>query len=186
MRALKEWAVVCRALEQGRQVILLRKGGILEYRQGFEVKHDKFLLFPTFEHQAKEHLQPDYVPQLDEVMDSQPPSGTTSLTSYAEAATVRDITDRAVLKELQRFHVWNESYVDARMAYNPSKPMSVILLRVFRLQDPLKVENLSEWAGCKSWVPLDAEVHSGAVPVLSDSEFEKVARDFREALSIAV
>ena len=60
MQALKEWAVVCRALEEGRQVVLLRKGGILEYRQGFEVKHEKFLMFPTFEHQSKDSLQPDY------------------------------------------------------------------------------------------------------------------------------
>ena len=44
MQALKEWAVVCRALEEGRQIVLLRKGGILEYREGFEVKHDKFLI----------------------------------------------------------------------------------------------------------------------------------------------
>jgi hypothetical protein len=44
MQALKEWAVVCRALEEGRQVMLLRKGGILEYRQGFEVRHEKFLI----------------------------------------------------------------------------------------------------------------------------------------------
>jgi hypothetical protein len=57
MAALKEWAVVCKALEEGRQVLLLRKGGIMEYKQGFEVKHDKFLLFPTFEHQSKESIR---------------------------------------------------------------------------------------------------------------------------------
>lgn len=47
MAALKEWAIVCKALEEGRQVLLLRKGGIMEYKQGFEIKHNKFLLFPT-------------------------------------------------------------------------------------------------------------------------------------------
>jgi hypothetical protein len=35
MAALKEWAVVCKALEEGRQILLLRKGGIMEYKQGF-------------------------------------------------------------------------------------------------------------------------------------------------------
>src|SRR5918992_6138574 len=58
--ALKEWAIVCKALEEGRQVLLLRKGGIMEYREGFEIKHNKFLLFPTFEHQLKESIQSDY------------------------------------------------------------------------------------------------------------------------------
>ena len=31
--ALKEWAIICKALEEGRQVVLLRKGGILEYKE---------------------------------------------------------------------------------------------------------------------------------------------------------
>ena len=62
---LKEWAIVCKALEEGRQVILLRKGGIMEYKYGFEVKHSNFFLYPTYEHQSKESLQPDYVNKLD-------------------------------------------------------------------------------------------------------------------------
>ncbi len=181
MNALKEWAVVCKALEKGRQVILLRKGGILEYKQGFEVKHDRFLMFPTFEHQSKENLQADY---MDELMSDAAPVGTSRLSSYAEAVEVREVTDRALLRKLERFHVWNESYVNARMDYNPSKPMSVILLRVFKLATPLDVQTLQAWAGCRSWVPLDITIPD-ASPVLSDSEFDNVAREFREVLSIA-
>src|SRR5262245_25283913 len=56
--ALKEWATVCRALESGRQIILLRKGGILEARHGFEVENREFLLFPTYLHQKREMLKP--------------------------------------------------------------------------------------------------------------------------------
>jgi hypothetical protein len=184
MQALKEWAVVCRALEQGRQVVLLRKGGILEYRQGFEIKHDRFLMLPTFEHQSKDHLQPDYAGNLDDVMKGQPAPGKIKMSIYAEAKDVREVTDRTVLKRLEKFHIWNESYVNARMDYNSSKPMSVILLRVFRLHSPIEVQTLPEWAGCKSWVPLDSGDISGD-PVLSDSEFEKVASEFRGVLSIA-
>jgi hypothetical protein len=56
--ALKEWAIVCKALEEGRQVILLRKGRIMEYRQGFEVKHSDFFLYPTrYEHQSPTRLR---------------------------------------------------------------------------------------------------------------------------------
>ena len=185
MQALKEWAVVCRALEQGRQVILLRKGGILEYRQGFEIKHDRFLMFPTFEHQSTDHLQADYSANLGDLVKDQPAAGKTRMSSYAEAKDVREITNRAVLKKLEKFHIWNESYVNARMDYNPSKPMSVILLRVFRLHNPIEVPTFREWAGCKSWVPLDAGPVSGADPVLSDSVFDIVAREFRQVLSIA-
>src|SRR6185295_3120254 len=109
MQALKEWAIVCRALEEGRQVVLLRKGGILEYRQGFEVKHNKFFLFRTFEHQSKDHLQADYAGKLDQILEDQPANGTNMITSYAKAIEVKEISDRAAIKLLAKYHVWNES-----------------------------------------------------------------------------
>jgi hypothetical protein len=183
MQALKEWAVVCKALEEGRQVVLLRKGGILEYKQGFEVKHEKFLLFPTFEHQSKDHLQADYASKLDEVLKEQPAAGTNVMTSYAEVVDIKEITDRAALKPLEKYHVWNESYVNARMDYNPKKPMSVILLRVFKLDKPVSVDTKAEWAGCKSWIPVD--MNATGTPALDNLQFNKIASEVKGVLSIA-
>jgi hypothetical protein len=183
MQALKEWAVVCKALEEGRQVLLLRKGGILEYRQGFKVKHDRFLLFPTYEHQSKDHLQVDYADRLDQVLQDQPATGTNRITSYAEAIEVKEITDRIALRTLAKYHIWNESYVNARMDYNPSKPMSVILLRVFKLESSILIENKQEWIGCRSWIPLDIGV-SGR-PIMDDLQFNTIASEVKGVLSIA-
>ena len=183
MQALKEWAVVCKALEEGRQVLLLRKGGILEYRQGFKVKHDRFLLFPTYEHQSKDHLQVDYADRLDEVLKDQPAAGTNRITSYAEAIEVKEITDSMALKTLAKYHIWNESYVNARMNYNPKKPMSVILLRVFKLENPILVENKQEWVGCRSWIPLDIDVNGR--PIMDDLQFNTIASEVKGVLSIA-
>ena len=46
--ALKEWAVTVRALAQGQQILLLRKGGIHEEGKDFRVIHPEFLLYqPT-------------------------------------------------------------------------------------------------------------------------------------------
>src|SRR4051812_17983666 len=56
---LKEWATVCAALEGGRQIILLRKGGISEAIGGFELEHREFLLFPTYLHQNLAMLKPE-------------------------------------------------------------------------------------------------------------------------------
>ena len=56
--ALKEWAVTCQALAEGQQILLLRKGGIHEDGKDFRVVHREFLLYPTFEHQKPELLQP--------------------------------------------------------------------------------------------------------------------------------
>src|SRR3954465_5772349 len=55
--ALKEWQIVCDALASGRQILLLRKGGILEAIGGFELEHREFLLFPTFVHQNCEMIK---------------------------------------------------------------------------------------------------------------------------------
>ena len=183
MQALKEWAVVCRALEDGRQVVLLRKGGILEYKRGFEVKHERFLLFPTFEHQSKDHLQEDYSDKLDEVLKEKPEAGKNKINSYAQAVQVKEITDRAALIPLAKYHVWNEVYINERMDYNPKKPISVMLTRVFKLDKPIIVESKPEWAGCKSWIPLDME--ASGTPVLSDLKFNKIVSEVKEVLSVA-
>lgn len=184
MQALKEWAVVCRALEEGRQVLILRKGGILEYRQGFKVRHDRFLLFPTYEHQSKDHLQADYANKLDEVLKDQPGIGTNRITSCAESVAVKEITNRTTLRRLANYHIWNESYVNARMDYNPGKPMSVILLRVFKLERPILIENKAEWTGCRSWIPLDIDVTGR--PIMDDLQFNTIASEIKGVLSVAV
>ena len=61
MLALKEWSIICKAMEEGKQTILLRKGGILEYKKGFEISQKLFLLYPTLEHQTAEYLQSNYL-----------------------------------------------------------------------------------------------------------------------------
>src|SRR5438105_15223558 len=57
--ALKEWAAVCSALETGRQMILLRKGGIYEAAGEFELENRRFVLFPTYLHQNLAMLKPE-------------------------------------------------------------------------------------------------------------------------------
>jgi hypothetical protein len=104
------------------------------------------------------------------------------LGSYAEAKLVREISDSSVLKKLEKYHVWNESYVNARMAYNPEKPMSVILVRVYNIDKPLAVESRPEWAGCKSWIPVDLQAAAGSRPAVDDVAFAKISSDVMEAL----
>ncbi len=184
MQALKEWAVVCRALEEGRQILLLRKGGILEYRQGFKVKHDRFLLFPTYEHQSRDYLQDDYSTKLDEVLKDQPAIGTNKITSYAESIEVKEITDRIALRMFTNYHIWNESYINTRMDYNPTKPMSIILVRVFKLDEPILIDNRPEWNGCRSWIPVDIDVSGRSV--MNEEQFNKKASEVKKVLSVAV
>jgi hypothetical protein len=62
----KEWQVVCDALADGTQSIILRKGGIHEGRQGFSFAHDSFFLFPTRFHAQAEHVREGQVDSLAE------------------------------------------------------------------------------------------------------------------------
>src|SRR5215203_2389411 len=57
--ALKEWKLVTDALVAGKQVLLLRKGGIYESGGEFEVEHPQFVFFPTYIHQNLKMLKPD-------------------------------------------------------------------------------------------------------------------------------
>jgi len=152
--ALKEWAVVCKALEEGRQVILLRKGGIREYRQGFELMHSDFFLYPTFEHQSKESLQPDYLDNLDIVSQNAPVNSRNRITSFASVVQAKEITDKSVLGRLEKYHIWNDRYINVRMSYNPKRPLSVLVLRVYKLNNPLEIDIRPEILGCKSWIPI--------------------------------
>jgi hypothetical protein len=201
--ALKEWAVVCKALEEGRQVILLRKGGIMEYRQGFEVKHTDFILYPTFEHQSKQSLQPDYVDKLDIVLQNAPMNNRNRITSFATVVQVKEITNKSVLGRLEKYHIWNDQYINVRFSYNPKRPLNVLVLRVYKMNTPLEVEVKPELTGCKSWIPVQlllcdtklqqehdnqsgsaiAIVEPDCKPVFNDSEFTEIVAEIQEVLN---
>ena len=44
-----------------------------------------------------------------------------------------------------------------RMNYNPSKPMSVLLLRIYKMKKPLIIDINDKWAGCKSWIDIEKD-----------------------------
>ena len=91
MNALKEWATIVNALENGDQTVLLRKGGILEDSSGFVVESERFFLFPTFEHQEKKHLKPQFYKHLEDALKNKPKDGFNNITSFAHVLYEKDI-----------------------------------------------------------------------------------------------
>lgn len=82
--ALKEWAVAVNALEEGTQILIMRKGGIIEETRDFQVKTDSFYFYPTYEHQKKELLKSQFETQFDETMRGWSPDNTyVTISSYA-------------------------------------------------------------------------------------------------------
>jgi hypothetical protein len=196
MLALKEWNIVCKALEWGNQSILLRKGGILEYREGFEISQKIFLLYPTLEHQSKKYLQPNYLQEFELLLkrnDSdivQDKSNTIRILARIEA--MQEFHDATLLSKLEKYHIWNEKYVNMRMSYNPKKPMNALLLRVYKLPEPISINVNPQWAGCKSWIDIDLtkkygnsydtiyELLNQCEPVIKDNDFQQIYDNFME------
>lgn len=195
MLALKEWSVVCRALEEAKQSILLRKGGILEYKTGFEISQKNFLMYPTLEHQSKEYLQPNYLQEFElflKANDSvaQDKSNTIRILTRIEA--IQEVNDETILSKLEKYHIWNEKYVNMRMKYNPKIPVKALLLRVYKLPEPISIDVNPKWAGCKSWIDIELTKRNGnsydnidellnqCEPVIKEDEFQEIYENFKE------
>ncbi|KIL36762.1 hypothetical protein SD71_05775 [Cohnella kolymensis] len=182
--ALREWAAAVKALEEGRQVIVLRKGGIAEETKEFRLESPQFYLFPSFEHQ-KPHLVKDEA--REDVVTTQAEAAghpdTVTITSFAEVFEDIEITDADILKRLDPLHIWTEDYAEERLKWKRTKPLHVLVLRMYKLTPPAVLPLRENYGGCKSWLRLEDEIASErAIPVLSDDEFNKKARQVRNAI----
>jgi hypothetical protein len=171
--ALKEWAVVCDLLLAGKQIVLLRKGGILEQKKGFQMEHEGFFLYANTEHQSREQLKPEYHAQLDKYGPPAKESGKVSIPGFCRVVDIVKTTDARKLRALEPHTAWTQALFDMRINYKPEKPNYVVTVRAYKLPQALEVPYHAEYAGCHSWVPLKQELSTqGATPVLSDAEFE--------------
>ncbi len=181
MKALKEWATVVKALENGNQTVLLRKGGILETDSGFRVEATKFALFPTYEHQDNASLKSQYYGYLADVREGKPKEGYNRITSIAQVVEECDISSIEKIEQLSPFHIWSDSYIVERMNWMPSKPMKVIFLKVFKIP-ATEVPVLPDYHGCKSWIELNVNSETGK-SVLSDAELQQQLEEFRRIVN---
>jgi hypothetical protein len=167
---LKEWATVCAALASGRQIVLLRKGGIYESSGEFELEHRQFVFFPTYLHQKLEMLKPEARKGFE------PKNAEPDRIDLALAGQVTDILQlksREQADEIDDLHIWTAPLLDMRFNYRPENPLYLLLVRAYRLPRPVTVENTPAYAGCKSWVPLEERIASaGVTPVLDDTTYQ--------------
>ncbi|QDU61587.1 hypothetical protein Pan216_24480 [Planctomycetes bacterium Pan216] len=181
--AFKEWAVIVAALAQGVQSIILRKGGIQEGREGFRVDHDAFWLFPTFLHQRLESLTPAARPLWDRVVSPTRDESTIPLACFARVEQVVHLESEDQAHSLAGQHLWTEETVIERFHYR--RPgLFAILVRTFALDAPHVIDDDPSFAGCRSWVPLPAELSTeGLTPVISDEVHSKRRQAFDGAFA---
>jgi hypothetical protein len=181
--ALKEWAVAVNALSQGRQIMLLRKGGIHRDDKDFRIVHPEFLLFPTYTHQLPELLKDQYHPQLAESLEQDDVDGLVTISAWAEVTDIVEIWDEEPLARVSPHHIWSDDYAQKRLHWRPRHPLMVALVRVYRLRQPQALPVLDAYEGCKSWVDLGQDVPLGQMePVLPEAEYKAAADAIKRAL----
>ena len=181
--ALKEWAVAVNTLAKGKQVMILRKGGIHRDDKEFRLVHPEFLLYPTYEHQKAELLKYQYHQGLAETLEENDVPGRVTFSFWSEVTDAFELRDEETLERLSPFHIWTSDYAQKRLHWRPKHPLTVALLRVHRLQQPQAIPVLDEYEGCKSWVHLGQEVPLGYMaPVLTDDEYRHEADAIRQAV----
>jgi hypothetical protein len=180
--ALKEWAVTVQALGQGAQIVLLRKGGIREENKEFRVEHQRFLLYPTYEHQRADLLQPPYQAALEAVLAAAPPPDTLRLEYWAEVTDVYETLDHADVEALAPHYIFTTNYAEERLRWRPKKPLYILLLRTYRLPEPMTLPLQPGYGGCKSWVQLERPVPLLGAPVLDDGAYAARRAAVRAAL----
>src|SRR5262249_40947229 len=112
--ALKEWAVICRALAEGRQSIILRKGGIEESGGTVRVEHTRFWLYPTYVHQQPDGVKPEAQPLLAEALADQPPASVLRLTHLATVEEVYHVRNLAAALAIDELHLCSPQTVASR------------------------------------------------------------------------
>jgi len=180
----KEWQVVCDALANGRQSIILRKGGIHEGREGFSFAHDSFFLFPTRFHAQAEHVREGDVETLAEWQLGD----TVRITHRAEAIHAVTLTDWHKVAILAPFHILTEATVRERFDWQgkgmSSGSIHVALVRVFKLTEPCELTYTTAFGGCRSWIKLPPAPEASECPVIAEEKFAEIAKVFEDLASV--
>ena len=172
--ALKEWAVLVDAMGRGDIIAMVRKGGIREQRAGFTVRHERFLLYPTYFHENTNHLAERFHPALAGSHARRPPEGVVRIAFVAEVRAVWHIVDSALLPSVAHEHGLTPDAVISRFNYRNVPNVRVVAVRTLALREPVELREAPRYAGCVSWLELDTDVGvDGAQPVVEEAAFEQ-------------
>lgn len=184
--ALKEWAVLCDAMARGDVIAMVRKGGIREQRAGFTVRHDRFVLYPTYFHERESELAPRFRRTLERSRADQPPAGIIRISLVADVAAVWHVRELEPLRAIELEHGLAWDAVESRFNYRGVAGVQVVAVRISRLPAAVNVPEARRYQGCVSWVELDADIDvSGTAAIMADADFEGRVARLREALGEA-
>ncbi|MGN7779175.1 DUF1802 family protein [Mycolicibacterium sp. 22603] len=160
--ALKEWGAAVHALLDGRQTVLLRKGGIHEKR--FEVSAAEFLLFPTVAHSHAGRVRPEHRDTLTGSADST--DDAVLLRAGAKVVAAVEVNRPERIEDISDLHIWTTESVRAdRLDFRPRHRLTVLVVQARPLAEPVRLERTPQYRGCASWVTLPVSESRYAAPV---------------------
>lgn len=177
--ALKEWSAAVHALLDGRQTVLLRKGGIHEKR--FAVAADEFLLFPTVAHSHAERVRPEH----RDLLTASAADSTEEhvvIRSAAKVVAAVAVSRESGLSDIEHLHIWTAESVQAdRLDFRARHQLTVLVVQAFPLTEPIRLAREPQYRGCASWVQLPANAHVGE-PVHDAAALDGIAGRVRAAV----
>lgn len=135
--ALKEWSAAVHALLDGRQTVLLRKGGIGEKR--FEVAAHEFLLFPTVAHSHAERVRPEHRDLLGPAA-ADSTDECVLLRAAAKVVAALPVNRPEGLDAIEDLHIWTAESVRAdRLDFRPKHKLAVLVVSAIPLAEPVRL-----------------------------------------------
>jgi hypothetical protein len=199
-QALKEWDVVVAALEQGKQALLVRKGGLDDPEQRIPLPEGRFWLYPTLFHARGVFLKPEHhallVPGMHRAPresarllprpDGHPRAVTPGHVALHAVAEIVEAIEAPSLDSLHRLTdrtVWTDKYLTLRYKWRPQDRPLVLVLRVWALPHVVEVAERVEYGGCRSWLELvDPPDAHGAQQLWSEQRIADEVAAVHEAL----
>ena len=172
--ALKEWSAAVHALLDGRQTVLLRKGGIGEKR--FEVTAERFLLFPTVAHSHTERVRPEHRDLLAPAAEDSDDDHIVIRAGTKVVAAV-PVSNTDGLTDIEPLHIWTQKSVrEDRLEFRPRHRLTVLVVQACPLVEPVRLTRTADYAGCTSWVDVPVAPDWGP-PVHDDATLQRIVAD---------
>lgn len=172
--ALKEWSTTIEALGKGQVIAIWRKGGIDD--GGFTIEQKQFVLFPTGTHQSLDKVKPEWW-SLHSEKSTPNKDNQVKLSYWAEVHETIELQSLEQLLSISNQLINTNEHLVSSWNLYPEHKGIVLLLRVYKLNDPILVPYLQDYGGCKSWIELKIDVPKiGSAPTLSFKELNAKTR----------
>jgi hypothetical protein len=177
--ALKEWSAAVHAMLDGRQTVLLRKGGIHEKR--FDLASSEFLLFPTVAHEHEERVRPEHR-ELLRRSASDSTEDDVLISAGAKVVAAIEVNDPDGLEAIEAHHIWTAQSVRTdRLDFRPKHRLTALVVSARPLTEPIRLPRTAAYKGCTSWVQLPLTPAWGD-PVHDDDTLRAIADDVHRSI----